>query len=259
MTPTTWRMVWGEVMESHAGVSERAVCAAVGWARTSVRYTCRKFTQHPAIMPMLEVALAHPAWGYRRVFAEVRARGVKVSKRHFHTLYTDHRLGHRRRKSPRRARPTPAICPIQAERPHDIWAIDFMSDQLENRQRFRLLVIIDEFTRELIALRAARSFAAGDVVHVLNEVRREYRRAPSKHRSDNGPEFIAQELATWREEHGVEGVFSSARQACRLRHLREQQRSNQGGVPRHHPVLKPARCGREGRTLQNPLQPRLSH
>lgn len=208
MTPTTRREVVGAVIDAREGVSERAVCGAMGWARTSMRYSCRKPIQHPAVAPMLEVALAYPAWGYRRVLTEVRSRGVKVSKRHFHALYRDHRLGHRRRKVPRRPRPSPAARGVQAAQAHDIWAIDFMSDQLVNRQRFRLLVVIDEFTRELIALRAARSFAAADVVRILDEVRRETGRAPSKLRSDNGPEFIADELTSWRQRHQVEALFS---------------------------------------------------
>lgn len=203
MTPTTRRAVVGEVMESRTGVSERAVCEALGWARTSMRYRCKRPARHAAIEPLLEIALAQPAWGYRRILEEVRARGVKIGKRHFHKLYKEHGLAHRRRKAPRPARPTPAKRPIQAERPHDIWAIDFMSDQLVNRQRIRVLVVIDEFTRELIALRAARSFTASDVVRVLDEVRREAGRAPRSLRSDNGPEFIAVELATWRQANGV--------------------------------------------------------
>lgn len=199
MTPTTRRVVVGKVIESRAGVSERAVCEALGWARTSMRYQCKKPARHAAIEPLLEIALAQPAWGYRRVLEEVRARGVKVGRRYFHKLHKEHGLAHRRRKAPRRARPTPAKRPIQAAHPHDIWAIDFMSDQLVNRQRIRILVVIDEFTRELVALRAARSFTASDVVRVLDEVRREAGRAPKRLRSDNGPEFIADELGTWRQ------------------------------------------------------------
>jgi len=208
VTPTTRRLVVGKVIESRAGVSERAVCEALGWARTSMRYQCKKPARHPAIEPLLEIALAQPAWGYRRVLEEVRARGVKVGRRYFHKLYKEHGLAHRRRKAPRRARPTPAKRPIQAAHPHDIWAIDFMSDQLVNRQRIRILVVIDEFTRELVALRAARSFTASDVVRVLDEVRREAGRAAKRLRSDNGPEFIADELGAWRQANGVEGLFS---------------------------------------------------
>ena len=208
MTPATRREVVGELVATRVGVSERSACSALGWGRTSVRYSARKSGPHPAIKPMLEVAIEHPAWGYRRIFDEVRSRGVRISKRHFHGLYTEHRLGQRRRKVSKRTRPASAPRPVHASAAHDIWAIDFMSDQLTSRQRFRLLVVIDEYTRELLALRVARSFHAADVVRILDEVRREVGRAPKQVRCDNGPEFIADELAAWSGEHGVTLLFS---------------------------------------------------
>lgn len=174
-----------------------------------MRYLPQKPRQHAAVGPMLEVAKQNPAWGYRRVLHEVRRRGVRVSRRRFLTFYAEHRLAHRRRKVPRRVRATPTARLAQrATKPHEIWAIDFMSDQLENRARIRMLVIVDEFTRELLALRVARSFDAQAVRRVLDEVRREYGASPKYLRSDNGPEFIATEVEDWRNAHAVQAIFS---------------------------------------------------
>lgn len=197
----------GEIIEGHQGVSERCVCRALGWSRTSVRYEPSKPAQHPAVVPMLEIARRHPAWGYRRVLHAMRAGGVRVSRRRFLGFYAEHRLAHRRRKLARQRRPASTRATLRATAPGHVWAIDFMSDQLETRLRIRILVVFDEFTRELLALRVARSFDAASVVRVLDEVRRDYGE-PKMLRSDNGPEFIAAELATWRERHGISALFS---------------------------------------------------
>lgn len=209
MTPATRRDVVGEIVEAREGVSERRVCASLSWSRTSIRYSPQKPQQHAVIGPMLEVAQSNPAWGYRRVLHEVRRRGVRVSRRHFLTFYAEHRLAHRRRKAPRRVRSaTTTRSTLRATQRNDIWAIDFMADQLVTRARIRLFVIVDEFTRELLALRVARSFDSAAVRRVLDEVRRECGVAPRHLRSDNGPEFIAEDMAQWRRAHGVTAIFS---------------------------------------------------
>jgi len=208
MTPTARRGVVGEIVDARAGVSERGVCATLGWSRTSVRYAARKPAAHRCVEPMLEIARAHPAWGYRRVLREVRARGVRVSRKLFMGFYGEHRLAHRRRKVPKKTR-RGGSAPVQrATARHDIWAVDFMSDQCVNGQRFRLLVVIDEHSRELLALRVARAFRSSDVVQVLDEVRREQGRAANYLRSDNDPEFIAEELGRWCASNAVTVVLS---------------------------------------------------
>src|SRR5690349_280923 len=139
--------------ESHRGVSQRALCSALRWSRTSMRYQSRKPVVHAAAPAMLEVAVAEPAWGYRRVHNAVRKRGIRVSRRVFLRLYNAHRLAHRRRTVPKRERRKLERPMTRATRPNEIWAADFMSDQLTTGMRLRFLVVVDEFTREILALR----------------------------------------------------------------------------------------------------------
>jgi transposase InsO family protein len=112
-------------------------------------------------------------------------------------FYDQLRLAHRGRKVAKKSRRSGASPLQRASTRHDIWAIDFMSDQCVSGQRFRLLVVFDEYSRELLAFRVARAFRSADVVKVLDEVRREQGRGPNYLRSDNGPEFIAEDLASW--------------------------------------------------------------
>ena len=127
-------------------MSERAACAALGWSRTSVRYQAVKPAAHPAEAVMLSVAREQPAWGYRRIHDAVRGRGIRVSRRLFLQLYNEPRPAHRRRKAAKRARRSGKPPERRATRPNEIWATDFMSDQLKTGMRIRLLVVVDEYT-----------------------------------------------------------------------------------------------------------------
>src|SRR5690606_28387063 len=115
----------------------------------------------------VEIAGSEPAWGYRRVHRAVRQRGVRVSRRVFLRLYNEHRLAHRRRTVPKKERRKLETPVRRAERPNEIWAADFMSDQLVTGARIRFLVVVDEFTREIIAFRVGRSFSGEQVREVL--------------------------------------------------------------------------------------------
>lgn len=99
-----------------------------------------------------------------------------------------------RRKGPRRRK----SCAVRMERPaaqgtNDSWSMDFMSDQLLAGRRFRVLTLVDNFSRESLALRAAERFRGEDVVHVLEQVSAQ-RGLPKSIRVDNGPEFISKSL-----------------------------------------------------------------
>ncbi len=111
---------------------------------------------------------------------------------------------------PKKARRASASPQQRATTRHDIWAVDLMSEQCVGRQRFRWLVVIDEHSRELLALRAARAFRSSDVVKVLDEIRREHGRAPNHLRSGNGPEFIAADLGAGPRGSRRSGLEQSA-------------------------------------------------
>ena len=168
-----------------------------------MRYQSRKPGVHAAASIMLEVASAEPAWGYRRVHAAVRQRGVRISRRVFLRLYNEHRLAHRRRAVPKKVRRKLETPPRRAEKINEIWAADFMSDQLTTGMRLRFLVVIDEFSRELLAFRVGRSFTGEQVAEVLAELVRERGKAPAAFRTDNGSEFIGEAVSAWGERNSA--------------------------------------------------------
>ena len=131
----------------------------------------------------------------------------RVNHKRVYRLYTAEGLGMRRRR-PRRRRTAAARRERPAvQRADDTWAMDFVSDELFDGRRFRLLTIVDLFTRESLAIPAAQHFG-GDLVAATLEGLRVLGRKPRSIRVDNGPEFTSKALDHWAFEHKVELDFS---------------------------------------------------
>ena len=94
----------------------------------------------------------------------------------------------------------------RAEYKDHVWSYDFVADRLEDGRKIRLLVVIDEFTRECLTIEVARSFTATQVIDVLQYLFA-VRGSPKHIRSDNGPEFVARKLTRWLKQAAVETLF----------------------------------------------------
>lgn len=95
---------------------------------------------------------------------------------------------------------------LAAERPNHVWSYDFVMDRTEDGRQLKLLTLVDEFTRESLCVHVARHIKARDVIHQLAALFIE-RDAPTYIRSDNGPEFIAEELRAWLASMGSSTLF----------------------------------------------------
>jgi len=146
-------------------------------------------------------------YGYRRLHVLLRREGWLVNHKLVYRLYVEEGLI-LRRKGPRRRK----SCAVRMERPaaqgtNDSWSMDFMSDQLLAGRRFRVLTLVDNFSRESLALRARERFRGEDVVQVLEQVSAQ-RGFPKSIRVDNGPEFISKSLDWWAYFNQVKLDFS---------------------------------------------------
>ena len=154
-----------------------------------------------------EIAALRVRYGYRRIHVLLRRDGWKVNVKRVHRIYREEGLSMRLRPPKRRrAAMVRRERPI-ATAPNACWSMDFLSDALADGQKIRLLAIVDNFTREDLALEVAVSFRATDVVAVLEHLVRKYGR-PLRIRVDNGPEFISKQLDQWAYWNGVELDFS---------------------------------------------------
>ena len=188
-------------------VSERRACAVLRVARTTYRYQSIRDERAALRIRLRDLAGSRIRYGYRRLYVLLRREGWLVNHKLVYRLYVEEGLI-LRRKGPRRRK----SCAARVERPaargtNDSWSMDFMSDQLLAGRRFRVLTLVDNFSRESLALRAAERFRGEDVVKVLEEVSAQ-RGLPKSIRVDNGPEFISKSLDWWAYFNKVKLDFS---------------------------------------------------
>ena len=178
------------------GLSQRRVCKALGVHRSGVRYASKLAARMPDLVKRLrELARKHPRFGYRRVTALLRAEGWPVNRKRVRRLWRLEGLKIPRRVKKRR-RPGHSgngCTRRRATRVNEVWSYDFVFDQTSDGRRLKVLPIVDEYSRECVAMVVARNMTARDVVAALERVAKE-RGMPGHLRSDNGPEFIAQEV-----------------------------------------------------------------
>jgi len=150
----------------------------------------------------------HPRYGYRRIWALLRAEGWPVNRKRVYRLWREEGLKVPQKQRKRRRLGTSAngCTRKRAERVNQVWAWDFIHDRTVDGKPLKVLSIVDEHTRECLALVVARSITAETALDVLAELFRT-RGVPEHLRSDNGPEFIAKALRQWLARVGVSTLY----------------------------------------------------
>lgn len=147
---------------------------------------------------ILELALKHPRYGYRRIRALLVDEGWRVNWKRVYRLWrreglkVPQRVRRRKRTGSREA----ACSRLRTEHPNDVWAWDFIHDRTVDGRSLKWLSVVDEFTRECVVLEVERSLTSTDVVHHLMKCFSRHG-SPKRIRSDNSPEFIARAVGDW--------------------------------------------------------------
>ena len=183
------------------GVSQTRACEAVEMSRSSFRYESRRRDDVELVERIKEIREKKPRWGYKRVHAKLRNEGFFVNHKRTERIWREYGFTLPARRKRKKVR-TGQTVPAQATRPNSVWSYDFMFDATHQGRRMKVLTLIDEFTREALAVVPARSLTASAVKGVLARLFDE-RGRPDAIRSDNGPEFIAFELTEWLEAKGA--------------------------------------------------------
>ena len=192
-------------------VSERRACQLVGQHRSTQRYDAQppEFELQLA-RRMNELAAKHPRYGYRRIWALLRADGFEVNHKRIERLWRleGHRVPPRRRSTGQKAIGGSAggTWATQAAGANDVWSWDFVAARTEDGQPLRILNIVDEYTRRCLGCRVARNIGARDLIDELEMVFSKHGR-PKRIRSDNGREFISETLADWLRSRRVGQLF----------------------------------------------------
>jgi putative transposase len=206
VTPAIRRLVVGHVMKVH-DVSERRACSALKVSRTSIRYCSTRKEPTKLVAAMREIAKERPRAGYRGIHRLLRRRGHKVNHKRVYRLYRREGLSVRTKRR-RRFAASPRIELPTAKRPNQCWAMDFVSDHLASGRRFRILTIVDRFSRRCPGALVDTSIPGRRVARFLDELAATCGAYPELITVDNGPEFISNALDQWASERGVKLVFS---------------------------------------------------
>lgn len=185
------------------GVPQRRACALLQVARSSLRYIPTLPQKNaPVVGGMHRLAKQYPRYGSRRIRIFLGREGIEVGKERCGRLWAEQGLQVPRKRPRRRiagSRPRP-LAPAQA---NSVWSYDFVFDACANGQQIKCLTVVDEYTREALAIDVAGSIRSARVIEVLARLI-SLRGAPRYLRSDNGPEFVSIALLKWVAEQGME-------------------------------------------------------
>jgi putative transposase len=192
------------IMDGFA-VSNRRACGLIGMNRTTWWYRSQAKDQTPLRHRIRELAAARPRFGYRRIHVLLRREGWSVNHKRVYRLYTAEELAVRTKRRKKRASHARLLLP-GASRPNERWSMDFVADRLDDGRPFRVLTVVDQFSRECVRLEVASGLTGKSVAAALELVVHE-RGAPTAITVDNGSEFYSQAMDSWAYRHSVQLDF----------------------------------------------------
>ena len=212
MTSARRRLIATELCDRF-GVSQRRASRALDLARSSLRYVPLTSDERAALARRIEeLAGTHPRFGYRRIWALLDREGWSVNKETVRRHWRQ--LGLKLAKpqadpKPRRSHGQDAnACHLRPSRgKDDVWTWDFTFDRTRDGRSLKWLSLVDEYTRECLALEARRGMTAEEIRVILAEVATQRGGPPHRVRSDNGPEFAADVVRSWLEEAGSGALY----------------------------------------------------
>jgi putative transposase len=188
-------------LRSAFDMSERRACRVVGCVRMTVRYRSRRPNDGELRARLRALAHERRRFGYRRLHVLLKREGYAVNHKRLFRLYREERLMVRRRGGRKRALGTraPMVVP---QLPNDRWSLDFVADQFIDGRRLRILIVVDDCTRECLALIADTSISGIRVARELDRLLSE-RGKPKTIVSDNGTELTSNAILQWTDDHKV--------------------------------------------------------
>ena len=183
------------------GYSQRRACGLVGMEPKTFRYASRRPDDAETRQRLRALAGERRRFGYRRLHVLLAREGIALNHKRLFRLYRQEKLGVRKRGGRKRALGTrsPIVLP---KAPNQRWSLDFVSDAFDNGRRFRVLTVVDDFTRECLALVVDTSLSGLRVGRELDRIA-ELRGRPAMIVSDNGTELTSHAILRWQEESGV--------------------------------------------------------
>ncbi len=199
-------MAW---VRSRHPFSERRICCALGIPRSTIRYVpTPRADEEPLRVAILTLASQYGRYGYRRVTSLLATQGGAVSHGRVERIWKQEGLRVPKRQ-PKRGRlwlADGSCVRLRPEHRHHVWSWDFVMDRTDDGRPLKLMVVLDEWSRECLALRVARRLRASDVLEVFADLM-EVHGVPAYIRSDNGPEMVAWKLRRWLTRLGAGTLY----------------------------------------------------
>lgn len=193
--------VISHLIEAHR-LSERSACRLANVSRTAFRYQSKPSGDEALRARLKELAVEQSAYGYLMLHGMLKAEGLVENRKRTYRIYSEEGLQVRTKKRKKLQRPRQ---PIEVPtRVNERWSMDFVSDQLASGRRFRVLNVVDEFSREVVGQLVSVSISGRQVARFLDRLLElELRGRPKKIICDNGTEFTSKAMFFWSRETGV--------------------------------------------------------
>jgi putative transposase len=198
-----------EQVVAELGVPERRACRVLGQHRSTQRKAPTTPDDEAALTAdIIALATRYGRYGYRRVTALLREAGWAVNRKRVERIWRREglKVPAKQPKKGRLWRNDGSCIRLRPAHPNHVWSYDFVEDRTHNGRKYRMLNVIDEFTRECLAIRVDRNLNSVDVVDLLSDLFI-LRGIPGHVRSDNGPEFIAKAVRAWIAAVGAETAY----------------------------------------------------
>ena len=196
-------------MVAELGVPERRACRVLGQHRSTQRKAPTTSADEVALTAdIIALAIQYGRYGYRRITALLREAGWMVNVKRVERIWRREglKVPARQPKKGRLWLADGSCVRLRPERRNHVWSYDFVEARTHDGRKFRMLNVIDEFTRECLAIRVSRKLKAADVIDVLSDLFI-LRGVPGHIRSDNGPEFVAKAVQGWIAAVGAKTAY----------------------------------------------------
>ena len=184
--------------------SERRTSTVLGVPRSSLRYKAKAQDNDALRLAMIRLAKQYGRYGYRKIAELLRIEGWRVNHKKVERLWREEglKLPERHKKRRRLYHKDSSVIRLRPTHANHVWAIDFVHDKLSNGRSYKMLTVLDEYTRQALCVEVKDKMNSDDVLEVMHRLLLEYGK-PEFIRFDNGGEFVAEHLQEWLRRVGV--------------------------------------------------------
>jgi putative transposase len=187
--------------------SERRTCRVIGLARSSLQYRPARRDDDALRLALIRLAKQYGRYGYRKIAELLRIEGWKVNHKKVERIWREEglQLPQRHKKRRRLYHKGASIIRLRPTHPNHVWSIDFVHDKLDSGRSYKILTVLDEYTRQALAVAVRTRMGAEDVLEALYPLLLRHG-TPEYIRSDNGPEFVAEAMQDWLARVGIKPI-----------------------------------------------------